>query len=238
MAADDEQTQLSVRGEARGVVAPDQASLSTAVIAVEHSKAAAASAAAATLNEVVAELTELGGEVLAVDSARRPLTWSTHSVQTYEEYEDDRGRGTPGRSGRYRASVNLLISVRDFALLDAVNRVLVRHDELDVHFVEWSVDDDNPTWAAVRADAIRAALLKGQDYAAALGGSVVRVEHIADAGLLGGQPSGFVAHDASGAMALSAGGGAESVSLDPVPQVLKATIEARLAAIVGPLPAR
>ncbi|MDT4949031.1 MAG: hypothetical protein QOJ37_1626, partial [Pseudonocardiales bacterium] len=68
MAADDEQTQLSVRGEARGVVAPDQASLSTAVIAVEHSKAAAASAAAATLNEVVAELTELGGEVLAVDS--------------------------------------------------------------------------------------------------------------------------------------------------------------------------
>jgi hypothetical protein len=28
------------------------------------------------------------------------------------------------------------------------------------------------------------------------------------------------------------------VSLDPVPQVLKATIEARLAAIVGPLPAR
>lgn len=53
----------------------------------------------------------------------------------------------------------------------------------------WSVDDDNPDWALVRADAISAALFKGQDYASALGGSVVAVEHVADAGLLGGDTS-------------------------------------------------
>jgi hypothetical protein len=82
--------------------------------------------------------------------------------------------------------VNVLISVRDFALLDGVGGLLTGRDEINVHSVSWSVDDDNPDWALVRAHAIQAALLKGQDYASALAGSVVRVEHVADAGLLGG----------------------------------------------------
>ena len=38
----------------------------------------------------------------------------------------------------------------------------------------------------MRADAVQAAIAKGRDYAAALGGTLRSVEHIADAGLLGG----------------------------------------------------
>jgi hypothetical protein len=48
------------------------------------------------------------------------------------------------------------------------------------------VDWDNPAWPDVRAGAIQAAIAKGHDYAAALGGSLRTVEQIADAGLLGG----------------------------------------------------
>jgi len=89
----------------------------------------------------------------------------------------------------------------------------------------------------VRADAIQAALLKGRDYAAALGGTVVKVEHVADAGLLSGDRSGRIQMTNYGASSrsLSAASG-EDLSLDPPPQILSATIEARFAALVRAIP--
>jgi hypothetical protein len=99
--------------------------------------------------------------------------------------------------------------------------------------VSWLVDDDNPEWALVRGDAIKAALNKGRDYAAALGGSVIGVDHVADAGLLGGDGSGIAASRARAYTAQATmGGGGEDTSVDPVPQVLSATIEARLTATI------
>ncbi|MGE5155943.1 MAG: SIMPL domain-containing protein [Betaproteobacteria bacterium] len=88
----------------------------------------------------------------------------------------------------------------------------------------------------MRADAIRAALHKGQDYASALGGTIVSVVHVADAGLLGGDTWDRQAHRANGDMSLGYSGGPDSASLDPVPQELGTTIEARLTATIGPLP--
>lgn len=72
----------------------------------------------------------------------------------------------------------------------------------------------------VRADAIQAAIRKGRDYASALGGSLRSVEHIADAGLLGGdsaqhRPTRAVAF---GRAAHRAAGGSDAPSLDPVPR--------------------
>lgn len=164
-----------------------------------ESKNTAAAAAAATFKQVLAELAELGGHALTVRTTRSSLTWSTHSIQTHDEYDHDKNSGTHGPTGRHRASVNVLISVRDFALLDGVGGLLTSRDAINVHSVSWSVDDDNPDWALVRADAIQAALRKGQDYASALGGSVVRVEQVADAGLLGGETSGRMSRQSSGA---------------------------------------
>jgi hypothetical protein len=83
----------------------------------------------------------------------------------------------------------------------------------------------------VRAAAIRAAIRKGRDYAAALGGSLGRVEHIADAGLLGGSDSTSVKFSSTSSRALISGGDDGDVpSLDPVPQDLTAVIEARFTA--------
>jgi uncharacterized protein YggE len=229
----DEVTLLSVRGEAERIVEPDEASLRTTISHVADSKGAATAAVAASVDEVLAELAELGGQVLTAQSTRSRLTWSTHSVQTHEEYEHDKRTGTGGPTGRHRAAAMLLITVRDFTLLDAVGRVASSHDELDLHSVEWLVDDNNPEWAEVRAEAIQAALRKGRDYAAALNGAVVRVEHVADSGLLGGgSHTGF--RQSAMATALRGGGEPDIVSLDPLPQVIDATIEARLAASIPP----
>jgi uncharacterized protein len=133
------------------------------------------------------------------------------------------------------AEANLVVSVRDFALLGRLEAVLTASDSVSVHSVQWSVDTNNPEWALVRADAIRVALLKGQDYAAALNGTVTGVEHVADAGLLEGSNSGRSIHMGASLFSAVAAGG-DGASLDPVPQVLTATIEARLSATINPDP--
>ncbi len=124
--------------------------------------------------------------------------------------------------------------------METLGRVFARHEDFNVRQVTWHVDDDNPGWSAVRAEAIEAALRKGRDYAVALGVSLSRVEHVADTGLLGGSDGGHTAARRAHAVALTAGGrGGEEIdtpSLDPVPQQLTAVIEARLRATAAPLP--
>jgi uncharacterized protein len=125
----------------------------------------------------------------------------------------------------------LIVAVRDFALLDRLGTALAQQETLSIHQTVWSVDADNAAWKAVRADAIYSAIAKGRDYAAALGGSLTEVLHIADVGLLGGEGGGRAAVYA--ARALSGGAvdasmqGPGAPSLDPVPQELVAAIEAR-----------
>lgn len=112
----DRHTLLSVRGEAERTVAPDQVTIFSGVSATAASKKAAMAAATASLAEVIADLRVLGGEVLTVQNARAPLTWSTQSVRTNEECVVDKGTGVHGPTGRHTSTVSLLVAVRDFAL--------------------------------------------------------------------------------------------------------------------------
>ena len=57
--------------------------------------------------------------------------------------------------------------MRDFQLLGPVEGIVTGPDVVNISTVVWAVDEDNPAWARVRADAIRAALHRGQDYASA-----------------------------------------------------------------------
>lgn len=99
---------------------------------------------------------------------------------------------------------------------------------MEVHGTRWAVDEDNPAWTLVRADAIRAAIAKGRDYAAALGAGLERLEQVADTGLLGGAGDGAPGdlRYLSGP-ARASSGQPGTPTLDPVPQELTATIEAR-----------
>ena len=224
---------LSVRGDARLTVPPDYVILAGAIELSRGSKAAAVRAAAASLDRLTADLTALGAVALGVETERRPLTWSARSATTRVERDHDKKTGRYEPTGQVIATVTVLITVRAFDTLDALGAVLAGHEALSVHEVGWHVDWDNPAWPQVRAAAIRAAIRKGRDYAAALGGSLHHVEHIADAGLLGGGDtaqyrvtSGFMASAMSG----RGDGEPDAPSLDPVPQELTVTIEARFTA--------
>jgi uncharacterized protein len=222
---------LSVRGEARRTVPPDYVVLDAGIELSRESREAAVRAAASSLDRLTAELATLGGVPLDAETERRPLTWSARSATTHVErfHNEVTGRFEP--TGQVTAAVAVTITVRAFDLLAALGAVLAAASALDVHAVSWHVDWDNPGWPRVRADAIQAAIRKGRDYAAALGGSLQGVEHIADAGLLGGgdgaQHFRAAGHVRAAGFASQQGAEPDSPSLDPVPQELTATIEAR-----------
>jgi uncharacterized protein len=225
-------TLLSVRGEARHVVPPDFVTMTATVMVTRESKAEALRTATASLDGLTADLAAHGGVPLEAGTERHPLTWSTQSATTFPERAHDKKAGRHEPTGRVTAAVEVVITVRAFDLLDPLGVVLARHETVSVRQVSWHVDWDNPGWQEVRADAIQAAIRKGRDYAAALGGSLRSVEHIADAGLLGGDNNAQFRFTRGGAMALAASGGDDSgpPSLDPVPQELTAVIEARFSA--------
>ncbi|HET6210251.1 MAG TPA: SIMPL domain-containing protein [Jatrophihabitans sp.] len=236
MPTDDAHTLLSVRGQAQRTVAPDQANIWCFVENFAGTPGEAAGAVNGTLTALTGELAGLGGQPLTPDTTRSPLTWSAQSLNVQPEYDYDKVTRTNGPTGRQHASVSVLLTVRDFELLAGVSSVITGHTGLSVHSVGWSVDADNPGWPQVRADAIQAALRTGQDYAAALGGAVVAVQHVADAGLLGGDQTARATFATANSAPGQAGG--STVTLDPVPQQLNATIEARFSATIGPLPPR
>jgi uncharacterized protein len=191
---------------------------------------------ATALDALTSELASLGGAPLTVETTRSALTWSAHSAATHPEHEHNPETGRHEPTGRVVASVDVMVAVRDFGLLDTLGTAFAGHENFHVSSVRWDVDDDNPAWPSVRAAAVQAALRKGRDYAAALGGSLWGVEHIADTGLLAGSGEGVRAPRWAAAATFasaSAGGGNDAFdapSLDPVPQDVTAVVEARFTA--------
>jgi len=225
-----EQVVLSVRGEARRTVAPDFVVLHGRLSSFATSKGEALAVVRAAQDALVAGLRRLGGVPLAVDSERSALTWSVGSISSHDERDFDPGRG----AGRVFAAADVAVTARDQSRLPEIAEALGRSELLQLHGASWYVDPDNPAWRGVRAAAIAAAVAKGRDYAAALGGTLRRVEEVADAGLLGADERADFAR--AEAVSLTAFGGSPGTpTLDPVPQELHAVIEARLIADVPPL---
>jgi uncharacterized protein YggE len=219
---------LSVRAEARQLVAPDYAVLDGLLEHTAGSKAEAVGSITASLDRLTSDLAAHGGVPFDEATGRRPLTWSAYSSATHEESYHDKETGRLERTGQVTATVALQVTVRDLDTLDDLGGVLAAHPGLNVHGVMWHVDWDNPAWPQVRAAAIGAAFGKARDYAAALGAALRQVEHIADAGLLGGDTAPYQPGHVVAAGAFSARAGQSGTSaLNPVPQELIATIEAR-----------
>jgi uncharacterized protein YggE len=226
-------TLLSVRGDAHQVVPPDYAVLGCQIQTRAATKVEGLRAAAAVQQQLVTALTELGGQPLTADTGRVPLTWSTRSSTTQPEHQFDEKTGRHGPTGWVLTSVSLSIMVRAFDLLDRLDSAMAQIEQLQVYGVTWGVDADNPAWPQVRAAAIHAAIGKGSDYAAALGGSLSSIEHIADTGLLGGANNSGGGVRASSTFAMAAAAPIpDTPSLDPEPQELVASIEARFVATI------
>jgi uncharacterized protein YggE len=219
---------LSVSAEARQLVAPDYAVLDGLIEHTAGSKVEAVRSVSASLDRLTADLAALGAVPFDEGAGRRALTWSAHSSMTREERYHDKETGRVERSGQVTATVALRVTVRDLASLEDLSGALAAAPGLNVHGVTWHVDWDNPAWPQVRAAAIGAAIGKARDYAAALGATVRHVEHIADAGLLGGDTAPYQSVGFATAKAFGGGGDQPGTpALTPVPQELIATIEAR-----------
>ncbi len=219
---------LSVRGEARQTVAPDSVTLHGAVTAVAPSKPEALGKAAAALDALTDVLRGLGGTPRTAETERTALTWSAYSATTHVEQEQDPQTGHRTGPERVHAWIAVIIAVRDFGLLERLGGALAQQETLSIQQTIWNVDADNPAWKAVRADAIYSAVAKGRDYAAALGGSLTEVLHIADVGLLSGEGGSARMYARTAMQAMDAAGAQSGApSLDPVPQELVAAIEAR-----------
>ena len=218
---------LSVRAEARQLVAPDYAVVDGLIEHTARSKVEAVRSVTGSLDRLTADLVALGAVPFDEGAGRRPLTWSAYSSATREELYHDKETMRMERSGLVIATVALRVTVRDLGRLDDLSGVLAAQPGLNVHGVMWHVDWDNPAWPQVRAAAINAAIGKARDYAAALGARLRQVEHIANAGLLGGDTAPY--HMVRSLAYAASGGGDQpgTPALTPVPQELIATIEAR-----------
>jgi uncharacterized protein len=228
---------LSVRAEARQLVAPDYAVAEATIEHTADSKAEAVQSAASAADRLTADLAGLGGMPFDQTAARHPLTWSTYTASTSTESYHDKETGRVKRTGQVTATLAVRVTIRDLDILDAVSAVLTAHQSLNIHSVSWKVDWDNPAWSQVRADAIRAAIGKAGDYAAALGVTVQHIEHVADAGLLGGAEGdpGVRRLPPTAKAAMSSNpDGARTSALEPVPLELTAVIDARVRAARGP----
>ena len=232
---------LSVRGEARRVVAPDVAELHGRLALVREGRAATLLALRAEQEALLDELRARGGAPLDIGPRRAALAWSVHSVATTEVYDhDDRGRAST--TGRVEGALSLEVMVRDLGLVEEVAEVVAGQPFVDLHGITWGVDHDNAAWGELHAEAVRAAVARARAYAVALGADLVSLLHVADVGLLGG--AGEPVPTSYGARLLldrDPGGGSVGVpSLDPVPRELVAAVEARLRATpvdLGLLPA-
>jgi uncharacterized protein YggE len=217
---------LSVHAESRQLVVPDYAVVDGLIEHTTVSKAEAVRLVTDSLDRLTADLVALGAVPFDEGAGHRPLTWSAHSWTTREEFHHDRETMQMERTGQVTATVTLRVTARDLDRLDNVSRVLAAHPGLNVHGVTWQVDWDNPAWPQVRAAAISAAIGKARDYAAALGATLRHVEHIADAGLLGGDTAPY--HTVYNRAFSASGGDLPGIpALTPVPQELIATIDAR-----------
>src|ERR1700684_3362685 len=80
---------LSVRAEARQLVAPDYAVLDGLFEQTAESKVEAVGSVTASLDRLTADLAALGGVPFDEATGRRPLTWSAYSSTTREESYHD-----------------------------------------------------------------------------------------------------------------------------------------------------
>ena len=105
---------LSVRAEARQLVAPDYAVVDGLIEHTARSKVEAVRSVTGSLDRLTADLAALGAVPFDAGADRRPLTWSAYSWGTHEElYHDAETRqmertgqvtsARPGRSASIRS---------------------------------------------------------------------------------------------------------------------------------------
>jgi uncharacterized protein YggE len=216
-------TVLTVRGEAHVVIPPDEAEICCVVRSVPTDRFRSVTDVRAKLAKVTSLLHKWGAVPRTPETLRGDLTSLVCGLVVQEDRDDRTGQQT----GRYRATTTIRVFARTFGGIETLITALSALDGVEIVSVRWSVDRDHPGWARARTEAARAAIRSAHDYARVLGGALLSVEQLADAGLMDQfEPQERV-------MAARSAVAEAGFSLDPEPQQLSAVVEARFTATVS-----
>ena len=163
--------QVVVRGEALLLVEPEVADVwvTVRVRARDRQTALERCQAAQALVSAVA-----GAAGDAVESVE------TNAVSVHLEVRDRRAPGEPVASVQTRLTIGRLDAVGDLVV------ELGRLDDVDVAGPGWRLRPDSPAVEQARLDAVRDAVHRARQYAAAFGAQLTALLEVSDAGLGGG----------------------------------------------------
>ena len=201
---------VAVRGSAVREVEPELARLSIGVSARDKDRQATLVRLAARL-EALKELLEEYGD--AIDSR-----------ETSGFYVHPETKGSRERVSAYSGTVTTVVTFKDFTRLGYVALALADQDQTSVAGPYWSLRPDSPAYREVRRAAIDDALVKAHEYAEALGARVLSLVELADQGMAG---EGRAESGGMRAMRSSAIADEVHLELDPQPQTVYASVEAR-----------
>ncbi|MEU8664237.1 SIMPL domain-containing protein [Actinoplanes philippinensis] len=205
-----DRTIVTVHGEARREVPPEQAVVSVTVSARDRDKPT-----------VVARLTERSAEVGAIlDRYGAAIERrETDGLHVYEEY-----RRRSDRSPTYSGSLTTTVTVSDFDPLGELLAQLASGESISVSGPWWRLRPGSRAGADVRREAVTDALDRAREYASAVGSELDRIVEISDAEAAAAHPM----------MMRAAGGAAEAAEdgaafdLDPRQQTVEARVLLRV----------
>jgi uncharacterized protein len=216
--------QVAVRSTVYRDVTPDSFEVTVRLVCRAADAAAAATSLTTGFARIEQTIDSLPGPDLTIERSavsQRKAMWRHHSDGAQiTEWIAARHVVVTGRDNERAGPV-----MRAFAeLTDTV-------DGIELHGPSWRLDNDNPAYGEVQADAVGEALARARRYAVTLGGRLGTLIELADTGLLDGGP---VRHESVslGLMAGGSGEGFETMDFTPVPVQISATVDARWALIV------
>jgi uncharacterized protein len=177
-----QQPQVVVRGEAVVVLAPEVADVVATVRTVARDRETALQRCRAGMDAVAAVVTQAGNAV---------ETSETGSVSVHEQWQEQ-GPPQPAAAVETRLVLRRLEAAGDLVV------ALGRLDDVTVAGPFWRVRRDSPAHAEARMAAVRDAVRRARQYAAAFGAELTALVEVADTGLSAASPR--VAR-AAGAMA-------------------------------------
>jgi uncharacterized protein len=205
---------VSVRGEAQVETEPDIATVEVTVTSRSKDRSETLNVLAGRRDHLTALLVEHGGAIEKVVES------STH---VRPEHEDDHGRT---RIIGYVGTSQFTVTINDFSLIGIVVTALAQEEATSVSGPFWALRPDSPARSRARILAAQNALVRAREYADAFDTLVVELVELADLGLLSESVASPARHSAR-ALSGSDENDAPTLTFTPVPQTVRASVDAR-----------
>ncbi|OEV09388.1 SIMPL domain-containing protein [Streptomyces nanshensis] len=210
-----DEPRVAVRGEASLEFDPEVARITVTV-----------SARGTDRREALESLTRRNSEVLELvkgyGEAVEKLSTGTFSVSP--ELTE---KGRRERVRTYHGRVQISATVGDFTALGEMSTRLADLELTRVEGPWWALREDSPAHREARQQAVREAVTRAREYAAALGSELVALVELADLGAENAAPSSPPGARAAGYRGAPAGDAAPALDLEPQRQRVQAQVNAR-----------